>query len=532
MASEMVWGNIKMVDYIIIGGGHNSLVCAAHLLMKGQKVLICERNPVLGGAVQTAELTEKNFHHDVGAMNLSLFAGSGFHQKYAALLAEYGLEFVPVVHCFASVFKDDSWLGVGTDLEKTCALFAKESQRDAEKWRQNLTEFPANAEYIFALLGNPASAWQICRLGFKLWRKTGSRKALALLQLLTLSARVYLQRNYQSTKIHALLAAWGMHLDLPPDQNGSALFPYLEGMANQAFGMVLGKGGADNMIKALQALILAKGGQIKCDADVREVLMVDGKAKAVMLQDGSKLEARKGVIANIAPQQFAQLLPQGSGQQDFDDKMQQFHHAPGTFMLHLALDELPDWRADKKLQDYAYVHIAPDLDYMARSYQQAQAGLLPEKPVLVVGQPTAIDSSRAPKGKHILWVQARMVPAQIKGDAAGKITATDWETVKEKYATRVIELLAEYAPNIQKNIIAQAVYSPLDLESWNCNLVGGDQICGSHHLWQFYMFRPAAGFANWQTPVKNLYMIGAATWPGAGVGGGSGYMLAKELVGE
>ncbi len=521
----------QMADYIIIGGGHNSLVCASHLLLKNQKILICERAPTLGGAVKTEELTQKGFRHDVAAMNLSLFAGSAFHQKHAKLLAGYGLEFAPASHCFASVFNDGSYLGVGTDLEATCKLFAKESKQDAQTWRDNVAEFPSNAEYLFGLLGSPASLKQMALLLYKLWRKRGM-KMLELLRLLPLSARAYLTQTYQSPKIHALLAAWGMHLDFPPDQNGSALFPYLEGMANQSFGMVLGKNGADTMIKALEALIADKSGDIRCNADVIEIIMQQGVAKGVMLKDGTKIMAKKGVIANIAPNQFAKLLPEGSGNQDFDSKMQQFQHAPGTFMLHLALSDLPNWKASKELQKYAYIHIAPDLDCMNLSYQQAKAGLLPEKPVLVVGQPTAIDPTRAPKGKHILWIQARVVPADIKGDSAGKIKETDWGKVKDKFAARIMDILVEHAPDIRQQVLGQSIYSPLDLQQINCNIVGGDQICGSHHMWQFYMFRPAVGFSNWQTAVKNLYMIGAATWPGAGVGGGSGYMLAQKLVGK
>ena len=132
---------------------------------------------------------------------------------------------------------------------------------------------------------------------------------------------------------------------------------------------------------------------------------------------------------------------------------------------------------------------------MARTYQQAMAGLLPDEPVLVVGQPTAIDPSRAPEGKHVLWVQVRMLPAEIAGDAAGEIAPDHWDEVKEAYADRVIAIIESYAPGLQQKILGRAVFSPLDLERENPNLVGGDQICGSHHLTQNFLFRPARGFA-------------------------------------
>jgi phytoene dehydrogenase-like protein len=211
--------------------------------------------------------------------------------------------------------------------------------------------------------------------------------------------------------------------------------------------------------------------------------------------------------------------------------MRQFSHAPGTMMIHLAVKDLPTWTAGEELRRFAYVHVAPSLDQMARTYAQAVAGLLPDEPVIVVGQPTAVDPSRAPDGKHVLWVQVRMVPAEIRGDAAGLIAERDWASVKDIYAERVLDLIERHAPGLRSQILGRAVVSPLDLEADNPNLVGGDQICGSHHLSQNFLFRPAYGHASGRTPVKGLYLTGAAVWPGAGLGAGSGFMLGRELAG-
>jgi phytoene dehydrogenase-like protein len=177
------------------------------------------------------------------------------------------------------------------------------------------------------------------------------------------------------------------------------------------------------------------------------------------------------------------------------------------------------------------VHIAPDLATMNRAYADALAGLLPAEPVLVVGQPSAIDPSRAPEGKHVLWVQVRVLPALVKGDAAGTIAPGDWDAIKEIYADRVIALLDRYAPGASAKILARAVLSPSDLERENPNLIGGDNIGGSHHLDQFYLFRPVAGWSRYRTPLAGLYLVGASTWPGAGVGAGSGFLLGKMLAG-
>ncbi|MDQ6436068.1 NAD(P)/FAD-dependent oxidoreductase [Mesorhizobium sp. LHD-90] len=520
-------------DAILVGAGHNSLACAAHLAAKGWKVGVFERNATLGGAVRTQEYTLPGFRHDFGAMNLSLFAGSAFHKMYANELKSHGLEFAPVADCFASVFPDGKWFGVSTDLEKTATRIAAFSSADADAWRKLVAAFPGEAEHLFRLLGSPMGFRALAGTGWNLWRKKGVSGALDTARLLLSSPRAWLDENFASPHVKATLAAWGMHLDFAPDIAGGAVFPYLESMANQNFGMVLGKGGADTMIRALENMVTAAGGKIFTNADVAEITTAGGKATGIRLASGETHSAAKAVIAGVAPGALAgRLLPNGSGDAGFDTAMKKFRHAPGTMMIHLALDDLPNWQAGAELRQFAYVHLAPSLDQMAKTYSQAIAGLLPDEPVLVVGQPTAIDASRAPAGKHVLWVQVRALPAEIAGDAAGEIQPAPWETVKERYAERVLDIIEHYAPGLRGKILGRAIFSPLDLERENPNLVGGDQICGSHHISQNFLFRPARGFAKWNTPVERLHLTGAATWPGAGVGAASGFMLARQLAGR
>lgn len=520
-------------DAIFVGAGHNSLACAAHLALKGWKIAVFERSEAVGGAVRTAEYTLPGFRHDFGAMNLSLFAGSAFHRKYANELKIHGLEFAPVADCFASAFPDRKWFGVSNDLEKTASRLAAFSVADDAAWRRLVDAFPGEAEHLFRLLGSPMSARALAGTGWNLWRKKGLAGALDTARLLLSSPRAWLEENFETPHVRTTLAAWGMHLDFAPDIAGGAVFPYLESMANQSFGMVLGKGGADTIVRALAGMVKAAGGKITTNAEIAEIMVSGGKATGVRLASGETHLAKKAVIAGVAPKALpGKLLPNGSGDAGFDTAMKTFRHAPGTMMIHLAMDDLPDWSAGAELRQFAYVHLAPSLDAMSRVYQQAIAGLLPDQPVLVVGQPTAVDPSRAPQGKHVLWVQVRMLPAEILGDAAGTIAPAHWNAIKDAYAERVLDIIESYAPGLRKKILGRAVFSPLDLERENPNLVGGDQICGSHHLAQNFLFRPARGFARWNTPVANLYLTGAATWPGAGTGAGSGFMLAQQLGGN
>lgn len=515
---------------MIIGAGHNSLACACHLAARGWKVAVYEQASEPGGAVKTGEYTLPGFRHDWAAMNLSLFAGSAFHSDYAPELAKHGLAFAPTGNPFASVFPDGRWLGISNDVALTTARVRGFSDADAAAWTELTQAFPGEAESIFAILGSPMNLRAISSLSWKMWRAKGGGGSLDLARFLMMSPRAWLDSTFESDHVKATLAAWGMHLDFAPDVAGGAVFPYLEAMAGQAFGMVLGEGGADTMIKAMVAMIQARGGVVQCNATVTGIRHSNGRASGITLADGSIVEAGKAVIANVSPTALARLTG-GTGEARHQRAMERFQYAPGTMMIHLAMESLPNWSAPE-LKRFAYVHLAPSLDQMARTYAQAKAGLLPDEPVIVCGQPTVVDPSRAPDGKHVLWLQVRMAPALIRGDAKGEITATDWETAAAPFAQRALDIVERYAPGTQSRILGKHIVTPAQLEADNPNLVGGDQVCGSHHLHQHFMNRPARGYADGTTPIKNLYHTGAAVWPGGGTGAGSGTMLARKLVGK
>lgn len=518
-------------DAVIIGAGHNGLAAAVDLAAKGWKVVVVEARAEAGGAVKTQELTLPGFRHDWGAMNLSMFAGSAFHARYKDELAAHGLGFVPAPHCFASVFRDGGYLGVGTDVEQTVAGIQAISEHDAQAWRKMLEHFGEHAPHIFGILGSPMPSWAALKVVWRAWRKLGTAGLYGLLRLMLSSPRDFLAANFEHNHVRTLMATWGLHVDFAPDAAGGALFPYLESMSNQAFGMVIGQGGADTIIKSMVDLLRAKGGELILNAPVQSIITSGGAATGVQLADGRVLSARRAVIANVNPKNvFGALLPNGAAPQAFESKVQAFRPGLGTMMIHLALKELPQWLAGEELRKYAYVHVAPDMAMMSRVYAEAAEGLLPAEPVLVVGQPTALDPSRAPQGQHVLWIQVRVLPAVIKGDSLGTIGATHWDEAGEAYAERVLDVLERYAPGVRQNILAQEVFSPLDLERENPNLIGGDSVSGSHHLDQNFIFRPVAGYSRYRTPIKSLYLCGASTWPGAGTGAGSGFMLANLLT--
>jgi phytoene dehydrogenase-like protein len=287
------------------------------------------------------------------------------------------------------------------------------------------------------------------------------------------------------------------------------------------------------MVDALVGLLREHGGEVRTAAEVTRVLHQDGRATGVVLADGEQIATKRAVIANLTPTiLFDRLLAEADLPPAFRRKVRRYTYGPGTMMVHLALNGPPQWTAGAELQEFAYLHIAPYVDDLARTYTQSLAGYLPDSPLLIVGQPTAVDPSRAPAGQHILWIQVRTLPSTIRGDAADQIAARSWDAAKAPMADRVIEKLAHYAPGIQEQILARVVYSPADLERHNPNLVGGDSIAGSHHLRQNFLWRPFPGWSTYHTPLDGLLMVGAATWPGGGTNATSGYLAAQDLLDE
>ncbi|GAB5374473.1 MAG: NAD(P)/FAD-dependent oxidoreductase [Acuticoccus sp.] len=517
-------------DAVVIGGGHNALAAAVHLSACGMSVFLAERADRLGGAAATAEVTVPGFRHDLFAMNLSLFAGSPFAAAYGERLAAHGLAYAPAHDCFASAFPDGRWLGVSNSLEETAGRIAAFDEGDAARWRAMTAAFAEDAPAYFALLGAPMKPAALARLALRTVREKGWGFTREALRLLVSSPRDFLDSNFASPHLKAALAPWAMHLDFPPDASGGALFPYLESMADQAFGMVIGKGGADVIPKALGGLLTECGGTIRTGVAAERIEVTGGKATAVRLSDGTRVEAREAVLASVTPRAMLGLLDGTTGAPAADAALAGFRHGPGTMMIHIAANTLPDWRAGAELQKFAYVHLAPTLAHLSATYAEAMEGLIPAAPAVVVGQPTAIDPGRAPEGKHVLWLQVRVVPSVIAGDAAGEIAPGTWDEVKERVADRVMKIVEAYAPGFGAEIIARTVLSPDDLMRANPNLVGGDSLSGSHHLFQNFLFRPAPGLANYKMPVKGLHMIGASTWPGAGLGAGSGFLAAKQIA--
>jgi phytoene dehydrogenase-like protein len=257
----------------------------------------------------------------------------------------------------------------------------------------------------------------------------------------------------------------------------------------------------------------------------------------VRLADGEVVRAARAVIAGVTPTQlYERLLRTGDVSSAVLDAARRYRYGRAEMQIHLALDEPPRWRGPdaERLGRVAIVHVTPGLDGVSRAVNEAERGLLPAEATIVCGQPCTLDPSRAPEGKSIVWIQLQELPAgRVKGDAAGQLDTGDgtWtEELREAYADRIVARLAESIPNLPAATLQRVVLSPVDIEALNCNLVDGDIYAGSCALDQNLLWRPFAQAPGHGTEVDRLFHIGASTHPGPGLGGGSGYLVAQELL--
>ncbi len=517
-------------DVIFVGAGHNCLTAALYLQKAGLKVLLVDLAKVAGGAAKSGEILEPGFKHDLFATNIGLFLGSRVYADFKQELHANGFDVVTGDLAFSSVFPDRKCIRVYKDSEKTFQEFQHYSPGDAAAWRELVFYFQTVAPCLFPLLQMPMPSLAMAGQLWKTYRKLGQTGLLELIRTLIMSPRSFLDERFEAEESKALLAPWAFHLGLSPDCAGGATFSFLESVADHLNGLALAKNGVGSLIKALVKSVEDRGGNFLLGQRVMDIEVKQGKAVGIKTADGQRYSAKKAIVACVTPDQFIRLVDQTELPASFVVKSKKYRFGPGTLMVHLTLDRALEWDAAGDLSDSTYVHIAPYMSDIANTHNQIVNASLPGSPMLVVAQQSRLDPGRAPEGKHVLWVQARAFPREPGQDALGKIRAGSWDEIKEAVGNRIIDKIQEFAPGIREVIRKSVVYSPLDIEREDPNIVGGDMVGGCHSLNQNFMFRPFAGWSRYKTPIERLYVTGHSTWPGGGLNATSGHLAAMQLL--
>lgn len=524
-------------DCVIVGSGINSLVAAAVLAKAGWRVCVLERNDRLGGCIRTEELTLPGFKHDVFSSWHPLFVTSPAYAELKDVLHANGLEFVNNDYPTAVLLPDGRRLLFKRSRQENIQAMNAAASGDGDAYQKSMAELEKNASLTFGLLGKDLWSYGFTRMMCSQAYDMGLREFMSYFGEAFQTSRGWLEENFKSDLCHALMAPWVLHTGLGPDSALSGFMDRLIFFTLEVAGMPVVKGGGEGLVKAFVKYIESQNGRFVVKADVDKILTQGKKAVGVRTVDGQTYLAAKAVLCSVTPGQLYQrLLSPELVPAEVKSQAGQYRFGKGGMQIHLALDQPPRW-PDPELGKVAMVHLTPGLNGVSMAGNQAENGLLPAEATIVVGQPTALDPSRAPQGKAILWLQLQELPSEggLRGDARGEIPTPpdgNWtRDLAEKYADRIINRLAGQIPNLKESILARKVLSPADLARANINLVGGDPYSGVCSLDQFFFWRPLRATKNHSTPVEGLYHIGASTHPGPGLGGVSGLLIAHDLLG-
>lgn len=524
---------MKKFDAIFVGSGHNALIAAAYLARAGWSVLVLERNDRPGGLVRTEELTVPGFLHDVYSSAQPLFTTSQAYAELGPELAERGLAYVNTDLPTGVSLPDGRTAVFHRDMEANVAEYERLAPGDGQTFARMMQAFGAHAQHIFPLFGLDLSSPEAKPFLRSLMVNSAGTGPSPFASEFLETARDVLA-PFCSPLFPALAAPWVLHLGRTPDGANSGPWLPLTLMALMGGGMALPVGGAERLVRALVRLIEDHKGRVEVNAPVERIVVEGGRAVAV--QAGRhEYRAERAVVASVNPDQlYLRLLSGSDVPEPIRREAEGYRYGRGCVQIHLALSEPPRW-PDERFARVGQPHLTDGLEGLSLHVAQAINGLLPANPTISMDCATNMDPSRAPDGKATVRLQILEVPVRPVGDAAGRIDVGDgtWtEDLGRRFADRILEIAGRHIPNLPGSILGMHVITPRDLARFNPNLGPGDPYGGSHDLAQSYLFRPLPSQPSHRTPIPNLFMLGAATWPGHGVNGGSGLIVAKKLLGE
>jgi phytoene dehydrogenase-like protein len=532
----------RRFDAVVIGGGHNGLVCAAYLAAAGQDVCVLERRHVLGGAAVTEEF-HPGFRNSTASYTVSLL-----HPKVIRDLdlAAQGLSvtlrpfsnFLPL-----APVAEGGFLKVGGGLAATQAEVARFSRRDADA----LPGYYAMLDRVAAVLrdlllatppalvgpeagvGGLLDAWKVARR-FRALDLAGQRDVL---DLFTKSAGDVLDRWFESAPIKA---AFGFDAIV-----GNFASPYTPGSAyvllHHVFGESNGqpgqwghaRGGMGAITQAMARTCAQRGVTLRTDAAVARVIVEARRAVAVELAGGEVVEGRR-IVANVNPRLlFEELVPPEDLDPDFRARIRAYRCGSGTFRMNVALSALPDFTAlpgaDAQPHHASGIVLAPSLGYMERAYFDARTRGWSAEPIVEILIPSLVDDTLAPAGAHVASLFCQHVHPYLASVRPG----VGWDDARDEVADLMIDAVTRFAPNFRASVLGRRALSPLDLER-EFGLVGGDIFHGALTLDQLFAARPVLGHGSYRAPIQGLYLCGSGTHPGGGVTGVPGHNAAREIL--
>src|SRR5215217_1233495 len=494
---------------LVIGAGHNGLVAALRLADAGLEVTVLEQADRPGGALKSAQDTLPGFVHDRCAGFLPLTVAS---TAFEGLGVRERIDWIQPPVAMAHPFLDGTAIALHRDVGATCASLEAGAPGAGRAWRGLVTPLLRRRSMVLRtalspfppLLPGAALAMSLRRDGVEL-----ARRMLA-------SAATFGGELFRSDRATAWLCGSATHADLSPGAAGSGAFAFFLTLLGHAVGWPYPRGGAGRLVDALVDRLAATGGHVRCGAPVAAIAIRRGRVAGARLVSGEELEA-DAVIASISAAPLAAILPPDALPERLIRRLARWRYGLGTFKADYALAGAVPW-VSPDAREAGVVHLGDTLQALFRAPQQAGAGRVPDAPVMVVGQHTLHDPSRAPAGRHTLYVYTH-VPQQP-------------DLPDEAIADRIEDRIEAFAPGFRELILARSVRSPSGIEQENPSLVGGDLGGESFELDQQLCFRPGPELFRGRTPLRGLYVAGASVHPGGGVHGVSGQAAARALLAD
>lgn len=502
-----------MPDAVVIGAGHNGLVAAAMLADAGWSVAVLEAQELIGGAVRTEELTLPGFRHDTFSAFYPFAAAS---PALAPLdLGAHGLRWRRAPLALAHPTPDGRAVVLSTDVEETAASLDSYAPGDGDSWRRLSRRWDELSGPLMASFLGP---FPPVRAGARLAGAIGPSEWLRFARFALLPARRMAAEEFAGGGEggRLLLGGNAAHTDIGPDAAGSGLFGWILACAGQQHGFPVPEGGAGELAAALRRRAEAAGATVSTSSPVDRVVIRNGRAVAVRTADGTEIEARRAVLADVdAPTLFLRLVGADHLPARVLDDLRRFDWDLATFKVDWALDGPVPWTAEAARRA-GTVHVSDSLDELSRYSNDLATGTLPSRPFVLFGQQAVADPTRCPPGRATGWAYTH-VPraARFEPDA---------------YADLIEARIDELAPGFRELVKARHVMAPAAFEARNANLKGGAVGAGTQQLHQQLVFRPTPGSGRPSTPIAGLYLAGASAHPGAGVHGACGANAARAAL--
>ena len=524
---------MKQIDAVIIGGGHNGLVCACYLAAAGIKTTVLERRNIIGGAAVTEEF-HPGFRNSVASYTVSLLNPKIIEDLR---LKENGLQILERPYSNFLPLPDNNYLRTGATLEETREQFSRFSRHDAEQLSAYFGMLNNAVSFIRSVsMETPPTARDklrdirhLLKLG-NTARKLPGKVLADIYNLFTKSAGEILDGWFESEPVKALFGFDSIV--------GNFASPYTPGSAYVLLHHVMGEingrqgqwghaqGGMGAITQAIATVAGKSGVVIKLDSPVTRVIIDNNRVQGVMLDNGEQVRTTC-VVANVNPSLlYLKLIDRSDLDSDFYRRISLYKNGSGSFRMNVALSELPGFECAPPGAGETYLQsgiiIAPSLAYMEQAYHDALVGGWSRQPVIEILVPSTMDRSLAPDGAHVASLFCQHFNPQLPDGGT-------WNDVKEDVADHIINTVDLYAPNFKRSILGRMVLSPQDLEE-KFGMTGGDIFHGRMSLDQLYSARPLLGYGDYRGPVKGLYMCGSGTHPGGGVTGLPGYNAAREII--